>query len=84
MMRGGGRMGRSWNVIISWYLWNFHTWLEMDLTSKKVLLWDRKQSVLVSAHCNGCKIIELSDIQVYTYLNTAISKLTRRMFATRR
>lgn len=35
-------MGRSWNVMISWYLWNFHTWLEMDLTSKNVLLWDFK------------------------------------------
>lgn len=36
-------MGRSWNVMISWYLWNFHTWLEMDLTSKNVLLWDLKK-----------------------------------------
>jgi hypothetical protein len=38
MMSGGGRMGRSWKVMINWYRWNFHTWLEMDFTSKKVLL----------------------------------------------
>lgn len=46
MMSGGGRMGRSWNVMMSWYLWNFHTWLEMDLTSKKVLLPKREQRVV--------------------------------------
>lgn len=46
MMSGGGRMGRSWNVMMSWYLWNFHTWFEMDLTSKKVLLQKRGQRVV--------------------------------------
>lgn len=73
-------MGRSWNVMISWYRWNFHTWLEMDLTSKNVLLWDFKtetNETLISS-------VKGNFAWTHTYLNTAISKLTRRMFATRR
>lgn len=82
MMRGGGRMGRSWKVMISWYLWNFHTWLEMDLTSKNVLLWENKPR-LISKHCKRRRKAT-ERFAAYAYLNTAISKLTRRMFATRR
>lgn len=47
MIRGGGRTGLSWNVMISWYLWNFHTWLEMDLTSKNVLLEDKRRKTTI-------------------------------------
>lgn len=43
IIKGGGKTGLSWNVIINWYRWNFQTWFDMDLTSKNVLL-ERKIS----------------------------------------
>lgn len=89
-MSGGGRMGRSWKVMMSWYRWNFHTWLEIDLTSKKVLLQVREQRLVSVDHNGGGSLLDKRAApqtwcsRALTYLNTAMSKLTRRMFATRR
>lgn len=45
MIRGGGRTGLSWNVMMSWYLWNFQTWFDIDFTSKNVLLEGKKRKI---------------------------------------
>lgn len=43
-----------------------------------------KSTNCASAVDVSCKMIELSDTGTHIYLKTAMSKLTRRMFATRR
>lgn len=41
-MKGGGRTGFSWQAIMKWQRWYFHTRLEMDFTCRYTLLENRE------------------------------------------